>query len=116
MSFAFKDRVKDTSTTTGTGNFTLANSPPLAYQGFSTYSVNDTFYYVIENIISNEWEVGLGTYSSSNTLTRTTVLASSNSGALVNFSAGSKNVEVIFPAQLPFNRLTIPDTDRSFNS
>jgi len=84
------DRVKETATTTGTGDFTLAG----AATGFRTFasvlSTNDTCYYCIS--VGSEWEVGLGTYSAANTLTRTTVLSSSNSNNAVNFSAGTKDV------------------------
>jgi hypothetical protein len=86
------DRVKETATTTGTGDFTLAG----AATGFRTFasvlSTNDTCYYCIALQGGSEWEVGLGTYSAANTLTRTTVLSSSNSGSAVNFSAGTKDV------------------------
>lgn len=96
--FALFDRVKETASTTGTGNFTLAGAVT-AYQAFSAvYSTNDTFWYVIEHQSANEWEQGIGTYSAANTLTRTTVLKSSNANAAVNFSAGTKNVWVDIPA------------------
>ena len=97
MSLIWADRVLETSTTTGTGAFTLAG----ALTGFRAFSAvmtspSDTCYYAIEGLSgsaqSGEWETGLGTYSASNTLTRTTVLASSNAGAAVNFSAGTKRV------------------------
>lgn len=84
------DRVKESSTSTGTGAFTLAG----AATGFRTFasvlSTNDICYYCIA--MGSEWEVGYGTYSATNTLTRTTVTASSNSGSAVNFSAGTKEV------------------------
>ena len=57
-------------------------------------------YYTIANVVTGEWEVGIGTYTSgANTLSRTTVLASSNSGSLVNFTSGSKDVFVTQPAE-----------------
>lgn len=99
MALQWKDRVLETSTTTGTGALTLAG----AVAGFRTFasvcSVSDTAYYFIEAVNSQsvptgEWETGLGTYSGANTLTRTTVLASSNGGAAVNFSAGTKRVGI----------------------
>jgi hypothetical protein len=61
-------------------------------------SVNDTCYYLIQGQTTSEWEVGLGTYSSANTLTRTTVYSSSNAGAAVTFSAGTKNVFITMVA------------------
>lgn len=97
MAHIFADRVLETSTTTGTGALTLAGS----VTGFRTFasvcSVADTVRYFIEAINSagvptGDWETGLGTYSGANTLTRTTVVASSNAGAAVNFAAGTKRV------------------------
>lgn len=99
MPHIWADRVLDTTTTTGTGVLTLANSPPQTYQAFGAVcAVSDTMYYGIEHQSANEWEVGLGTYSAANQLTRTTVLASSNSNAAVNFSAGTKTVFGTEPA------------------
>ena len=95
MTWQFYDRIKDTSTTTGTGAFTVSGSAPTGYQTFSArYAVGDDVPYVIVHQTLNEWETGLGTYSSSNTLTRTTVRSSSNSDAAVDFSAGTKDVFV----------------------
>jgi len=92
MTFVKKDRVQETSTTTGTGALTLLGAVP-SYQAFSAVmSIGDTCYYGIANQGANEWETGLGTYSGLNTLTRTTPIESSNGGAAVNFSAGTKNV------------------------
>ena len=104
MAHVWKDRCLETSTSTGTGNFTLAG----AVTGFRTFasvcSTNDTVYYFIEAVDSNgiptgDWETGLGTYSASNTLTRTTVLDSSNSGSAVSFSSGTKRVGLCSPAR-----------------
>jgi hypothetical protein len=93
MAFITADRVKDTSTTTGTGSFTVSGSAPLGYQTFSSVLASgDTFYYCIQNQGSTEWEVGVGTYSGSNQFARTTVLSSSDSGSKVAFSSGIKNV------------------------
>ncbi len=96
-----KDRVKETSTTTGTGDFTLAGAVD-RFRAFSAAcSVGDVFHYAIEGAgNSGEWEVGFGTYSASNTLTRTLVLDSSNSGAAVNFSAGTKTVAISLVARV----------------
>jgi hypothetical protein len=99
MAFITADRVKDTSTTTGTGNITVSGGAPSGYRTFSTVlSVNDTFYYCVTGQASSEWEVGLGTYLSTNTFARTTVLASSASGSAVSFSSGTKNVFITLPA------------------
>lgn len=97
MALVLKDRVKETSTTTGTGSITLAGAES-GYQSFSNIGNGNTTYYTIVN--GTEWEVGIGTYtSSSNTLSRDTVLSSSNSGSLVNFSAGTKDVFVTYPSE-----------------
>lgn len=93
------DRVKDTTTTTGTGNITVSGSAPTGYRTLSAvYAVGDAIPYVIAAQSGTEWEAGIGTYASSNTLERTTVTASSNSGSAVNFSAGTKDVFVDFHA------------------
>lgn len=98
MALVLKDRVRETSTTTGTGTFTLAGAVT-GFQSFSVIGDGNTTYYCIYRAGSNEWEVGLGTYASSGTtLARTTVLASSNSDSLVNFGAGSKDVFVTYPS------------------
>jgi hypothetical protein len=69
------------------------------YQSFSVVGNGNTTYYTIAGQGTAEWEVGIGTYTSSGTtLARTTVLASSNSGSLVSFSAGTKDVFVTYPA------------------
>jgi hypothetical protein len=96
MPLFVKDRVKETTTTAGTGTITLAG----AVTGFQSFSVigdgNTTFYTIAGGA---EWEVGIGTYTSSGTtLSRDTVLSSSNSGSKVNFSAGTKDVFVTYPA------------------
>ena len=98
MALVVKDRVKETTTTTGTGTITLAGAST-GYQSFSAIGNGNTTYYTISNPGTTEWEVGIGTYTSSGTtLSRDTVLASSNSGSLVTFSAGTKDVFVVYPA------------------
>lgn len=103
MALKLADRVVELSTSTGTGAFTLSGAQA-GYQAFSSRLSNgDTTYYTIQGkngdgSLNNEWEVGLGTYSSS-TLTRDTVLDSSNSGSLVNFSAGNKDVFIDLPSE-----------------
>lgn len=97
MALVLKDRVQETSTTTGTGTLTLAGAVT-GYQSFSSAIGNgNTTYYGIYLNNGSEWEVGLGTVGAG-TLARTTVLASSNGGSLVNFSAGQKSVWVDYPA------------------
>jgi len=99
MAFITADRVKDTSTTTGTGNITVSGSAPFGYRTFSTVlSVADTFYYAIQGQSTADWEIGVGTYASANQFARTTVLASSASGSAVSFSSGTKNVFITLAA------------------
>jgi hypothetical protein len=96
MALVIADRVQETTTTTGTGTVTLLGAV-LGFQSFSVIGNANTTFYTIAG--GSEWEVGLGTYTSSGTtLARTTVFDSSNAGSLVNFSAGTKNVFVTYPA------------------
>jgi hypothetical protein len=98
MALVVKDRVRETSVTQGTGTFTLAGAVT-GYQSFSAIGNGNTTYYTIYLQASNEWEVGIGTYTASGTtLSRDTILASSNGGSVVNFSAGTKDVFVTYPA------------------
>jgi hypothetical protein len=99
MALVVKDRVKVTSTTTGTGTFTLG-SAVLGFQNFSVIGDGNTTYYTITGVGSAEFEVGIGTFTASGTtLSRDTILESSNSGSAVNFSAGDKEVFVTYPAE-----------------
>lgn len=95
-----KDRVKESSTSIGTGAFALAG----AAAGFLAFSAvcanNDTAPYCIVNQSSTEWEVGIGTWTTGGNLARAKVLSSSNANALVNFSAGTKDVFISIPAQI----------------
>lgn len=96
---AYADRVKDTTTTTGTGNITLAGSAPTGFRTFAAaFGASGKMFYAISSSGGSEWEVGYGTLSGSTTLARTIVLASSNSNNLVNFSAGTKDVFCTVPA------------------
>ena len=97
MALVIKDRVKETTTTTGTGTYTLAG----AVSGFETFTANlsnsDTTYYVCTD--NTDFEVGLGTFTSSGTtLARTTILASSNSNNEVNWSSGTRSIFMTYPA------------------
>ena len=97
MAFVVKDRVKETTTTTGTGTITLAGAAS-GFQAFSVIVDGNTTYYTIAG--GSEFEVGIGTYTlSGTTLSRTTILESSNAGSAVNFSAGTKDVFVTYPAE-----------------
>ena len=99
MAFVLADRVRETTATTGTGTVTLAGAAT-GFQSFSAIGNGNSTYYTIAGQGTNEWEVGIGTYTSSGTtLSRDTVLSSSNSGSLVNFSSGTKDVFVTQPAE-----------------
>ena len=87
-----KDRVKETTTTTGTGNITLAGAVANFVTFTSVVGLNQPFTYCIEDVTNTAWEVGLGYLSGTTTLVRQTVYASSNAAALVNLAAGTKNV------------------------
>ena len=105
MAHITADRVRDTSTSTGTGNVTVSGSSPTGFRTLSAVlSVGDTFYYAIQGQSSSEWEVGLGTYSSANVFARTTILSSSNAGSVVTFSAGTKDVFLTLAASKTIQR------------
>lgn len=95
MALVLKDRVRETSTTTGTGTFTLGGAVT-GFQSFSVIGNSNKTYYSASG--AGQWEIGIGTYSSG-TLTRDVVLESSNSGNLVDFSAGTKDIFVTYPAE-----------------
>ena len=99
MALVINDRVKQTTTTTGTGTVTFAS----AVTGFETFAQgignSNTTYYAIFNGGTAEFEVGLGTLNSdSTTLARTTVISSSNSDNAVSFSSGTKDIFCTLPA------------------
>lgn len=104
----YKDRVWETSTTTGTGAVTL-DGARTGYQGFAVVGDGKLCTFVVEaidgsGVPTGDWEVQLGVYTASGgTLGRTSggVLASSNSGSLVSFGAGTKNVYLVVPAEKP---------------
>jgi hypothetical protein len=100
MALVLNNRVRELTSTTGTGAVTLGG----AVGGFQTFAAgignSNTTYYAISINSESEWEVGLGTLNGdSSTLTRTTVLESSNSDSAVDFSAGSKEVFCTLPAE-----------------
>lgn len=89
MPLVLRDRVRETSTTSGTGTFTLAGAVA-GFQSFAAVGNANTTYYCIVDSTSSTWEVGVGTYTSvGTTLSRDTVLASSNAGSLVSFAVGT---------------------------
>jgi hypothetical protein len=111
MALVLADRVQESSTSTGTGTFTLAGAAA-GYVSFSVIGNGNTTFYCITNPGTSEWEVGIGTYTSSGTtLARTTVLSNYlGTTALVNFSSGSKSVFVTYPSSRSVN------LDQSTNS
>lgn len=99
MALVIADRVKETTTTSGTGSVTLLGAAT-GYQSFAVIGNGNTTYYCIADQGGANWEVGVGTYSTTGpTLARTTVLSSSNSGSLVNFTTALKDVFVTYPAE-----------------
>ena len=110
MSLILGDRIRQTSTTTGSGTFTLDGSVT-GFQSFSAVGEGNTTYYTIA--LDSQWEVGIGTYSAG-TLSRDTVLSSST-GSKVAFLAGAKDVFVSYPSKKSVNqdannRVLIPYT------
>ena len=100
MALVIADRVKDSTTTTGTGTVTLSGTAATGFQNFSVIGNGNTTYYTIAGQGTTEWEVGIATYASAGpTLARTTILSSSNAGAAVNFSSGTKDVFVTYPSE-----------------
>jgi len=97
MALVLKDRVKETTLTTGTGSFALAGAVT-GYDSFGQIGSGNTTYYAVYLDGGSEWEVGIGTYTSPSTLSRDTILASSNSGSVVTFSAGQKTIWCDYPA------------------
>ena len=107
MALVLADRVKETTTTTGTGTVTLLGAAT-GFQSFAVVGNANTTFYAIVGQTGTEWEVGIGTYTTSGTtLARTTVLSSSNSNSAVNFSAGTKDVFVTYPASYSVNSTNV---------
>lgn len=99
MALVVKDRVRETTSTAGTGTVTLAGAV-LGFQAFSVIGDGNVTYYAIVDPTAGDWEVGIGTYTSAGTtLSRDTVLESSNGGALVSFTGNIKDVFVTYPAE-----------------
>lgn len=97
MALVLKDRVKETTTTTGTGTYTLAGAVG-GFEAFSEVGDGNTTYYACTD--GTDFEIGVGTYTASGTtLARTTILQSSNSDAAVNWTAGTRTIFCTLPAE-----------------
>ena len=97
MALALKDRVKETTTTTGTGTYTLAGAVG-GFESFGEVGDGNTTYYACTD--GTDFEIGIGTYTASGTtLARTTILQSSNSDSAVNWTAGTRTIFCTLPAE-----------------
>ena len=97
MALVLKDRVKETTATTGTGTYTLAGAVG-GFQAFSQIGDGNTTYYSCTD--GTDFEIGIGTYTASGTtLARTTILQSSNSDAAVSWSSGTRTIFCTLPAE-----------------
>jgi hypothetical protein len=109
MALVLADRVKETTTTAGTGTITLAGAST-GFQSFAVVGNGNTTFYTIAAQSGTEWEVGVGTYTSSGTtLARTTVLSNSagTQPSALSFSAGTKDVFVTYPASYSVNSTNV---------
>jgi hypothetical protein len=103
MALELQDRVLETASSPGTGTVTLLGAS-LGYQSFSTaLTSGSTTYYTIADLGGANWEVGVGTFTSPDQLTRDTVLSSSGGGSAVNFSTGTQNVFITYPSEKSVN-------------
>ena len=96
MALVIKDRVKETSTTTSTGTLTLAGAAT-GYQSFAAIGNGNTTYYTI--VGGSQWEVGIGTYTSSGTALSRDIVLSSSTGSKIDLAAGTKDVFVTYPSE-----------------
>lgn len=115
MALVVKDRVKEVTTTTGTGTLTLAGAVT-KFQSFSVVGDGNTTYYAIESGNGSDWEVGVGTYTASGTtLSRDTILESSNAGSAINLS-GTSTVFCTYPAERSVNTADIGTTIQAYDA
>lgn len=104
LALTYADRVKETTTTTGTGTLTLAGAVD-DFQSFAGVGNGNSCAFA--TVFGGDWEVAIGTYTASGTtLSRTTILASSNGGSAVNWGAGTKEVFAVAPAELVTDMLS----------
>jgi hypothetical protein len=118
MALVLADRVKETTTTAGTGTVTLLGAST-GFQSFAVVGNANTTYYAIAGQTGNEWEVGIGTYTSSGTtLARTTVLSNSagTQPSALSFSAGTKDVFVTYPASYNVNATNVGSSGQLLTS
>lgn len=100
MALVLADRVKETTTTTGTGDISLGGAETNFVAFGTALSDADTTYYAIVDDVNADFEIGIGTYTAgTDTLSRDTILDSTNGGSAVNFSAGTKVVFITYPAE-----------------
>ena len=100
MAFVLNDRVKETTTSTGTGTINLAGAADTFETFVAGIGTTNTCFYCISHQTANEFDVGIGTVTdaSPDTLSRDTIISSSNSDSAVNLSAGTKDVFCTYPA------------------
>ena len=115
----YADRVRESSTVVGVGPVALAGAASGFRRFADALAIGHQCHYAIEAVDANgtplrDWEVGIGTYSAADTLTRTSVLASSNANAVVNFSSGAKQVWIDVPATAYAGFLSQADADATF--
>ena len=99
MALVLADRCQETTSTTGTSSFVLTGAV-LGYQTFAAVGNGNRTYYTAVEQASSNWEIGIGSLSSGTTLSRDTIIASSNAGAIVTFGSGVKNVFVDMPSEM----------------
>jgi hypothetical protein len=115
MALVVKDRIKETTSTTGTGTLTLAGAVT-KFQSFSVVGDGNTTYYAIESGNGTDWEIGVGTYTASGTtLSRDTILESSNAGSAINLS-GTSTVFCTYPAERSVNTADIGTTIQAYDA
>lgn len=111
MALVLKDRVKESTITTGTGAYIMAGAA-VGFQDFSVIGNANTTYYAVTD--GTDWEVGIGTYTASGTsLSRDLIFESSNSGNAVNWGAGTKDIFVTLPAERAIAPTKLTVTNRS---
>lgn len=116
MALEYKDRVKDQTATAGTGPFELALTAPTGFRSFAVFTDGATVRYSVAGSDLSEWEVGEGVWNAAtSTLSRDTIYGSSNAGAAVDFSAGTKTVTVGPQAQDLIDAVTKTGTETLSN-